>query len=50
MTWFETLTGFAEESPQQVRANIIVDGSELRSHVNGKALVCDELKTRPWPD
>jgi hypothetical protein len=26
MTWFETLTGFPEEYPQQVRENITVDG------------------------
>lgn len=43
--WFETLTGFPEESPQQVRANITVDGNVLKSHVNGKVLVCGELET-----
>lgn len=43
--WFETLTGFAEESPQQVRANIAVDGNALKSHVNGKVLICGELET-----
>lgn len=43
--WFETLTGFAEESPEQVRANITVDGNALKSHVNGKVLVCGELET-----
>lgn len=43
--WFETLMGFPEESPQQVRANISVDGNALRSHVNGKVLVCGELET-----
>jgi hypothetical protein len=45
MMWFETLTGFSEESPQQVRANITVDGNALKSHVNGKVLVCGELET-----
>lgn len=44
MTWFETLTGFPEESPQQVRENITVDGKTLKSHVNGKILVCGELE------
>lgn len=34
--WFETLTGFSEESPQQVRNNISIDGSTLTSHVNGR--------------
>jgi hypothetical protein len=45
MMWFETLTGFPEESPRQVRANITVDGNTLKSHVNGKMLVCGELET-----
>ena len=39
MTWFETLTGFPEEPPQQVRENITVDGQTLTSHGNGKVLV-----------
>lgn len=43
--WFEALTGFTEESPEQVRANITVDGNALKSHVNGKVLVCGELET-----
>jgi hypothetical protein len=45
MTWFETLTGFPEESPKQVRANIAVDGNALKSLVNGKVLICGELET-----
>ena len=45
MTWFETLTGFPEESPQQVRENITVDGQALKSHVNGKVLDCGQLET-----
>ena len=45
MTWFKTLTGFAEEYPQQVRENITVDGQTLRSHINGKVLVCGQLET-----
>jgi hypothetical protein len=44
MTWFETLTGFAEDSAQQVRANITFDGNALKSHANGKLLVCGELE------
>ena len=43
--WFGELTGFAEESPEQVRANLSVDGHMLKSHVNGKTLVCGELET-----
>ena len=34
--WFETLTGFHEESPQQVRENISINGRTLKSRVNGK--------------
>ncbi|HYV83151.1 MAG TPA: hypothetical protein VE931_06545 [Pyrinomonadaceae bacterium] len=45
MTWFETLTGFAEEYPQQVRENITVDAQTLTSHVNGKVFVCGQLET-----
>lgn len=42
--WFETLTGFSEETPQQVRANITNDGNVLKSHVNGNILICGELE------
>ena len=49
-TWFEELTGFSEESPEQVRANISVDGQVLQSHVNGKTLVCGELETPSLAD
>ena len=45
MTWFETLTGFPEESPQQVRENITVDGQTLTSRGNGKLLVFGQLET-----
>ena len=45
MTWFETLTGFPEEFPQQVRENITVDGQTLTSHGNGKVLVYGQLET-----
>lgn len=43
--WFEKLTGFPEESPQQVRTNITVNENVLKSHINGKALVCGQLET-----
>jgi hypothetical protein len=33
--WFERLTGFKEESPEQVRSNIEISGSKLVSKVNG---------------
>ena len=34
--WFENLTGFKEQSPKQVRSNIEIEGTTLRSLVNGK--------------
>lgn len=43
--WFETLTGFPEETPQQVRANLTIDGNLLKSHVNGKGFVCGDFET-----
>ena len=45
MTWFETLTGFPEQFPQQVRDDITVDGRTLRSHRNGKVFVYGRLET-----
>jgi hypothetical protein len=45
MTWFETLTGFSETSPQQVRENIILDGETLTSRANGRVMVCGRLET-----
>jgi len=35
--WFEQLTGFKEESPDQVRANLYVEGEHLISRVNNAA-------------
>jgi hypothetical protein len=43
--WFETLTGFPEDSPQQVRENITVDGKILKSNMNGRVMVCGQLET-----
>jgi len=37
--WFEILTGFHEQSPEQVRNNISVDGEVMKSYVNGKEFV-----------
>jgi len=45
MTWFETLTGFRETSPGEVRKNLAVDGEQLTSSVNGKVMVCGRLET-----
>lgn len=43
--WFETLTGFREETPEQVRNNISVKGEVLKSHVNGRVYICGSLET-----
>ena len=45
MDWFEKLTGFREESPQQVRNNFIADDGKLKSLVNGRTLVAGRLET-----
>ena len=42
--WFENLTGFAEENPDQVRANLTVEGSRLISLVNGAQYNCGKLE------
>ena len=43
--WFEKLTGFREESPEQVRANLVVESDGIRSLVNGRELRCGTLQT-----
>jgi len=43
--WFEELTGFREESPDQVRANLQLDGNRLISRVNGRAMTWGRLET-----
>ena len=43
--WFEKLTGFPEESPEQVHKNISIDGKLLKSHINGKEYAYGLLET-----
>ncbi len=43
--WFEILTGFCEETPAQVHANLSVDGVLLSSRINSKEYVCGLLET-----
>lgn len=43
--WFESLTGFVERSPEQVRANLSVEGEFLKSHINGRQFICGVLET-----
>jgi len=45
MNWFETLTGFAETSPEQVRKNLTLEGETLSSRVNGRSMACGRLET-----
>jgi len=42
--WFENLTGFSEESAQEVRKNIVVHENLLTSRVNGKSVICGTLE------
>jgi predicted DNA-binding transcriptional regulator YafY len=42
--WFKDLTGFDEESPDQVRANLIVKGDRIISKVNNRSYVFGELE------
>lgn len=42
--WFESLTGFREESPDQVRANLVVEGEAMTSTVNGQQFRCGRLE------
>ena len=48
--WFESLTGFREEDPQQVRANIVVEGEMMTSKVNGREMLCGHLETPSLAD
>jgi len=43
--WFEKLTGFNEQSAEQVRNNISIDGNNLKSLVNGKEYIYGLLET-----
>jgi hypothetical protein len=46
VTWFETLTGFAETSPRDVRANLELRApNQLVSKVNGRVLTFGVLET-----
>lgn len=43
--WFEKLAGFAERSPDQVRANLYIEGDSLVSRVNGRSWRHGRLET-----
>jgi len=44
MMWFEQLTGFAEQSPAQVRSCLGIEGEQLISRVNGRVLTWGSLE------
>ena len=43
--WFEMLTGFREESGQQVRSQLMLDGDTLTSRANERTMRCGRLET-----
>ncbi|MEM8613655.1 MAG: hypothetical protein AAGF93_16650 [Cyanobacteria bacterium P01_H01_bin.105] len=43
MTWFRTLTGFDEQSPDQVRASMTLSDTTLTSLINGNSWSCGTL-------
>ena len=45
MTWFQDLTGVRENSPEEVRERLYVEGRRLHSRANGKSWVWGELET-----
>jgi hypothetical protein len=44
MDWFERLTGFRETDYDDTRSKLAVDGSRLRSLVNGKSYGIGKLE------
>lgn len=47
MDWFESLTGFRETDYDDTRAKLVVEGSRLRSLVNGKSYGIGKLELVP---
>lgn len=45
MNWFESLVGFVEENPAQVRENLKVDHEIMTSLKNGRQMRCGRLET-----
>ena len=43
--WFSKLTGFNEQSPEQVHANLDVTGNIMTSRINGRSWNCGLLET-----
>jgi hypothetical protein len=43
--WFKKLTGFTEKSPEQVRRNFIIDGTDFISKINNERFTFGSLDT-----
>ena len=43
--WFEKLSGFHDDTPNEVRKNMSINGELLKSHINGEEYVCGFLET-----
>jgi len=41
--WFENLTGFTERSPDQVRNNLLLEGTTITSKINGRRMEAGAL-------
>ena len=48
--WFEKLTGFHEESPEQVHDNMSIDGKLLKFHTNGMQYIYGSLEVPSLKD
>lgn len=44
MSWIETLIGFREEHPEQVRQNLKINGTQIQSKVNSRSFECGRLE------
>ncbi|MCC7308092.1 MAG: hypothetical protein IT173_11040 [Acidobacteria bacterium] len=44
MSWFDRLVGFQESNPEQVRENLVLDGTRITSLVNGRVMNCGTLE------
>ena len=44
MSWFDRLVGFTEKNPEQVRNNLVLDGTRITSLANGREMNCGTLE------
>ena len=45
LNWIEDLFGFKDDSPEAVRRELVVEGSQLRSRANGRVFETGHLET-----